>query len=237
MPLLFDAFGVRRVELDVLMWPGFEHGFEQGELSRLYGALNSTDLFESMELRANVGAQFESEHWRYDISTTRIMIRSESFQSFNDLDRQVGHLLSETAAFFEKHRSLSFLTARRAMVEGVVPEDKGKDVAKILPGKLLANRLRSGHEGGRLIDLLPGELGGTGLTLVGNAELEGGEEYHWHANVGPVHSPSMDLHMSAELYFYPPLETPEQAMISDRLKMAYEFVTDHIVKFAEQALK
>jgi hypothetical protein len=121
-------------------------------------------VFESCDLRANIGAEFESEQWSYDILTTRIKIRSESFRSPDDLISRVVHLLTETQEFFTP-RKLPYLTVDRVLVRGLVPEEKGKDVAAILRTKLLPSRLRQGREGTRLVDLLPGTLAGTGLTL------------------------------------------------------------------------
>jgi hypothetical protein len=121
MALLFDQFGVRRVELEVTMFPGFSHGFNKGELSALYGRLNGDDLFESCNLRANVGAEFESEHWFYDISSTRILIRSEAFQSIEILDKEVLHLLQETKSFLTPRR-LPFLIMDSISIRGAVPE-------------------------------------------------------------------------------------------------------------------
>lgn len=220
------------------MWPGFDHGFEQGQLSGLYGALNSDDLFESAELRANVGAEFESEHWRYDISTSRIKIRAEAFSTFPELDTRVLHLLTETRNFMR--RQLRFLTAERIKVSGVVPEERQeRNVADLLPKKLLASRLRQKTGGERLIDLLPGNLSGAGLVLVGDVQDEDeerGADYHWHAHLGPVHSPSNEVDVSAELYFYPPVRPPEEAMISERLQLTYDFVKTHLVEFAEKSL-
>jgi hypothetical protein len=227
--LLFDQFGVRRVELDVLMWPGFGHGFKHGELSRLYGALNSEDLFESCDLRANVGAEFESEHWRFDISTTRIKLSSEAFQSFAELGKRMLHLLEETRKFFEPRPP--FLIAERVSVWGVVPEDAERDVSETIRSKLLTRRLTKADDNGdRPLDLMPGQLTGTGVTLVGDTE-----KYHWHANVGPAHSfPTLPI--SVDLYFPTPTERPEGAMISESLSTAYEFITNNVVEFAGQIL-
>jgi hypothetical protein len=228
--LLFDGFGTRKVELAVRMWPGFDHGFKVGELSGLYGAVNSDDLFESCELRANVGAEFESEHWKYDISTTSIRVSSEAIQSFEQLDRQIMHLLEETKRFLTPQR-VPFLTASRALVAGVIPEgDPEKDVADRLRSKLLSRRITQGSDDAPVSEL-PGVIGGVGLTLVGDTET-----YHWHANVGPVHSPTSDLRLSAELYFPPPSEQPEESMISDSLRVAYDFLRNNLVAFAEKSL-
>ncbi len=231
MALLFEGFGTRRVELDVLMWPGFDHGFKPGELSGLYGVLNSDDLFESCELRANIGAEFESEHWSFDISSTRIQISSKAFQDFDQLDKQVLHLLEETKRFLTPAR-LPFLTANRALVAGVIPEtDPEKDVAERVRTKLLARRISQGSGDTRALNAFPGEVEGVGITLVGDTET-----YHWHANIGPVHSPASDLRISAELYFPPPDERPEEAMISDRLRTAYDFLRTNVLEFAQTAL-
>jgi hypothetical protein len=227
--LLFDQFGVRRVELDVLMWPGFGHGFKHGELSALYGRLNTDDLFESCELKANVGAEFESEHWTFDISTTRISLTSEAFQSFPELDKRMLHLLEETRQFFQPR--LPYLIAERVSVRGVIPEDAQRDVGEMIRSKLLTRRVgRADDAGDRPLDLMPGQLTGTGVTIVGDTE-----RYHWHANIGPAHAYPM-LPISADLYFPPPEERPDGAMISESLATAYEFVTSNIVEFAHRIL-
>lgn len=228
--LLFDQFGVRRVELDVLMWPGFSHGFRAGELSALYGRLNTTDLFDSCELRANVGAEFESEHWSYDISSTAIRLSSTSFQSFEELDKQVLHLIGETKKFLTPRR-VPFLIADRVLVRGTIPEDADRDVSETLRSKLLSRRLSRVEEGVRPLDSLPGALAGSGLTLVGDTD-----DYHWHADVGPAHSGSAALPISATLYFPPPEERPEESMISVRLGTAYDFTTTSVLEFAKTVL-
>jgi hypothetical protein len=228
--LLFDRFGVRRVALDVLLWPGFSHGFKPGELSALYGALNGEDLFESCQLRANVGAEFESEHWNLDISTTTLRLSSEAFQSFEALDKQMLHLLEETKKFFTPRR-LPFLIAERVSVRGVIPEDSDKDVSETLRSKLLTRRLdKTDDEGSRPLDSLPGTLAGAGLTLVGDTDA-----YHWHANIGPAHA-APTLPISADLYFPPPEEAPEESMISESLATAYDFVTTNVLEFARKVL-
>lgn len=231
MALLFDHFGVRRVELDVLMWPGFSHGFKPGELSSLYGALNTDDAFESCELRANLGATFDSEHWEYDISTTRIHIAAgPAFQSFDELDKRVLHLIEETKKHLTQRR-LPFVTTERAYVMGVVPEDGDRDVSEVVRSKMLSRRLTQQHDGERLLDHLPGDLVGAGITLVGD-----GEDFHWHANIGPAHGGATNLRISAELYFPPPSEAPEDSMISDSLRTAYEFLNTSVREFAQEAL-
>lgn len=227
--LLFDQFGVRRVELHVLMWPGFSHPFKQGELSELYGKLNSEDLFESCELRANVGAEFESEHWNFDISTSRIRLRSESFQSYEDLTKRMMHLLEETQRFFGSR--LPFLFTDHVSVRGVVPEGAERDVSEVVLAKMLSRRLdkRDPH-GSRPLDSLPGELSGAGVTLVGDTDA-----YHWHADIGPAHAYPV-LPIGADLYFPPPAESPEHSMIAENLDTAYQFITTTVLEFAEKIL-
>lgn len=230
MALLFDQFGVRRVDLEVLMWPGFGHGFKPGELSQLYGRLNAEDLFESCELRANVGAEFESEHWHFDISPTRIQVTSETFQSFAELNKQMVHLLAETRDFFAPRPP--FLIPDRISIRGVVPDDDpSKDVSEIIRAKLLTRRVSKADDtGDKPLDLLPGHLTGTGLTLVGDTEA-----FHWHANIGPAHGDPI-LPITVDLYFPRPEERPDQAMLADSLSMAYEFATTNVAEFTQRVL-
>lgn len=230
MALKFEQFGVRRVELEVLMWPGFDHGYRPGELSGLYGVLNGDDLFETCELRATIGAEFESEHWLYDISTTRIRIRSESFQSLDELNFRVRHLIEETQRFLTPRR-LPFLITDRILVRGVIPEDGSRDVSETLRTKVLSQRLsRKGQDGSRPLGLFPGQLAGTGLTLVGDTD-----DYHWHADIGPTHAGDT-LPIRAALYFPPPAEAPDETMISQNLSTAYKFLSESVLEFAQTAL-
>jgi hypothetical protein len=227
MALLFDSFGVRRVDVRIVIFPGFDHGFRPGELSALYGRLNADDVFESCELRANVGATFESEHWEYDISTSRIRIAADSFTSYTDLEKRVRHLTDETQAFFTPQR-LPFLIVQQTEAVGIVPNDKGADVGPIVRAKILARRVRE-HEGG--LDLLPGIVHGAGITLTGDTD-----DYHWHAEAAPTHGDYTNLRLGCELFFPPPEDPPTSEMISERLDTTYRFLSENVLEFAQKVL-
>lgn len=230
MALLFDQIGVRRVSLEVLMWPGFSHGFKEGELSSLYGRLNTDDLFESCELRATVGAEFESEHWTFDINTTRIRVVTEAFQSFAEASKRMLHLLAETQAFFEPRRR-PLLYTDRVSVRAVIPDDADREVGDVVRTKLLTRRLNKEDDGGaKPLDFLPGNHTGTGIELVGDTDA-----YHWHANIGPAHAlPSLTI--GADLYFAPPSDPPVVGMIAESLETAYSFTKDSVAEFAQRIL-
>ena len=230
MTLLFDGFGVRSIDVGVLMWPGFDHGFKPGELSSLYAVLNADDLFESCDLRANMGAEFDSEHWSFDISPTKIQLSCSVNQTFPELNKQMLHLLEETQRFFGDRGP--FFVPERISVRGTIPEDDpDKEASGTVLKKLLSRRVvKTDDSGERPLDLLPGQLTGTGVTLVGDTD-----DYHWHANIGPAHATAV-LPISADLYFEPPREAPDAAAVADRLTTAYEFTSQTVVEFVKKIL-
>lgn len=61
MTLLYDSFGIRRVEVVANVWPDIDR-LLPGDPSNLFAELNGDDLFTSSELRPEVGARFEGEH-------------------------------------------------------------------------------------------------------------------------------------------------------------------------------
>ncbi len=140
------------------------------------------------------------------------------------------HLLSEARDLFAPRPP--YLIAEHISVRGMIPEeDMDKDVSETIRAKLLTRRLAKVDDNGdRPLDLLPGQIAGTGVSLVGDTDA-----YHWHADIGPAHA-APSLPISADLYFPMPQERAEDSMISESLSTAYEFVTDNVVQFAQKIL-
>jgi hypothetical protein len=228
MPLDYEQFTIRTVRVDCLMWPGCEHGYKTGELSGLYGALNSDDLFESCELRATLGARFDSEHWTFDIGESRLWLRSRSFAGLPGAQRQIHMLLSETRKYLTPKR-LALVLADEIYVSGVIPERKGGNVAEIVKKKML-KPLKSEQT-----DQLPGIVG-AGIRFVGDTPEP--DEYHWHLMLEPWHGEYSSLQLSAELFF-PPIpdrEADDLDVIDGRLETAYNFLKVNAKSFAESVL-
>lgn len=227
MQLDYEQFAVQSVRVDLRMWPGLSHSYRSGELSALYAALNTEDLFENCELRATLGARFTSEHWTFDIDQTEIWVRSRSFVDLSALQRQINMLLSETRKFLG--RRVSFLFVERVFVWGMVPERKDGNVAEIVKKKLL-KPLKDEQTGA-----LPG-LEGAGVKFIGNSPEP--DEFHWHLELEPVHGTYHDLRIGAELFWppYPDSETDDLDVIDTRVATAYDFLRTNAKNFAKSIM-
>lgn len=222
MALLYDSFGVRRFQVEVNIWPDIE-SFSPGELSRLYGHLNSDDLFASCELRSNMGARFEGEHWVYDVSPSSLLLRCTGYSGTDELRRIIRLLLSETRSFFHRRRAF-YVGSVRAY--GVVPEDKDRHIGQVVQKRLLSRVAKEELES------LPG-LSGAGLRLVGDTD-----DFHWHAFIEPPHGAYGVLGLDAQLMFWPSSEPPnaddDLDTIEEQVMMAYRLLTEDIKTFASK---
>lgn len=226
MTLLYDSFGIRQFQVDVLLWPEIR-SFEVGQLSRLYGGLNGDDLFTTCELRGTNGARYEGEHWVYDISDGSIMLRCRGYSGTDELRRIIRSLLANTRQFFAPPRLAFFVDTVRAF--GLVPDDKDRDIGQVVQQRLL-NRVPKADR-----EALPG-LMGAGLRLVGDAET-----FHWHGDIEPPHGAYHMLALDAELIFFPAEEPPTAVddldSIDERVIMAYNFVNDDLRVFASKVFR
>lgn len=227
MALLYDQFGIRSFELMVNIWPGVDQ-FAPGELSRLYGHLNTDDEFQSCDLRLNQGARFEGDDWVYDIAPSSILIRCTGYPSTDALRRRIRRLLAQTRAFFAAQHYVAYYVENiRAF--GSVPEDKDRNIGEVVQKRLLQRVKAEELEG------LPG-LAGAGLQLVGNAEEP--QRFHWHARIEPPHGSYGVLGISADLMFplapEPPTEDDDLDDILRQVDAAYAFITDDVTTFASK---
>lgn len=128
MALLYDSFGIRRVEVLVNFWPDIDR-FLPGDLSKLLGELNGDDLFTSSEFRPDSGARFEGEHWVYDLSLTSVLVRCTSYSTPQELRARIRDLLEGTRRYFGGRQSVAFFSDD-VRVGGTVPEDKARNVGE-----------------------------------------------------------------------------------------------------------
>ena len=189
MTLLYDNFQVRRVEVILDIWPGFDR-LLPGQLSRLIGPLNDDDSFTSSEIQPESGLRLEGEQWVYDLSLSSVMLRSRSFLNPSASSPRMRSLLEVTRGFFGGRQPVGFYTDLIRVV-GYIPDDKGRNIGEVVQGRLLKTVTKEDREA------LPG-LAGAGLRLIGDAE-----DYHWHASIEPPHGAYESLSLYGELMFYP----------------------------------
>lgn len=218
MSLLYDAFGIRRVALEVNFWPGVEK-FHTGELSRLFGALNEDELFSTCELQSETGALFGGEAWDYDLSTSGLLIRCSSFVTHQAMRERMRQLLAGTRDTLST--KVAFFTDE-IRVFGQVPEGGKRDVEKTVRKRLMSR--------GTDLSDLPG-LEGAGLSLSGTNDV-----YHWH---GDIESAGPDsLMLSGRVRFWPepepPRPGPDLDLIEKQVELACEFVSDHLRNFTSK---
>ena len=221
MALLYDNYGIRRLAVEVNLWPEVER-FEAKTLSKLFGVLNVDGLFSACELRPETGARFESDTWTYDLSPAGVFMRCTSLRSLDDTRQHMLKLLEGTRQCISSERmQRAFYTDEiRAFVH--VPESGKRDVESVVYKKLLT----------KTTDLsdLPG-LEGAGLSLTGTTDV-----YHWHGEVNPYGSDALML--SAALTFRPspepPRPGPDLNVIDGQIGTACTFATDHLRVFASK---
>lgn len=227
MPLDYEQFSVRSVRVDLLLLPGCDHGYNPGELSALYGRLNEDDLFESCELRANLGARFDSESWTMDISQTRLWIRGRSHLGGPDVASQIKALLRATREHLGANR-LSFIFADEVYVSAVVPGRNKANVSQMVMGKLL-KKLSPERT-----SLLTGLIG-AGVRFNGDMD----DETHWHFMVEPSHAAGYSqLQLAAEFYFRPRPQAgnDDLDLIGEQIETAYHFLNSNAKSFAQAVL-
>jgi hypothetical protein len=229
MALLYDSFGVRRLEFVANLWPDMVT-FAPRELRQLFGQLviGPDDEFTSCDLRTDTGARFEGEHWVYDIGTSSILLRCWGYSSPDSLRGTIRRLLRQTRDFFAEKNELAFFVDE-IRVYGIVPDEKDRNVGEVVQKRLLKNVLKVDLEG------LPG-LAGAGLQLVGDAE-----EFHWHARIEPPHGAYDVLGIGAELMFPPTPDPPSDEddldNIDRQVELAHTFITTDVVTFASKLFK
>lgn len=223
MALLYDAFGVRRVQVVANIWPDIDN-FGSGELSRLYGHLNADDLFSSFELRSNMGARMEGEHWVYDISPSSILLRASAFATTDQLRKRIRSLLAGTRQFFD--RSYMAFYTEDVRVYGVVPDDKDRHVGEVVKKRLLQRLAKDD------VEAMTG-LAGAGLRLVGDTEA-----FHWHAQIEPPHGAYSVLALEAHAMFRPTPDPPTPGddldTIDEQVQATYDFLNDDVRTFASK---
>jgi hypothetical protein len=218
MSLLYDSYGIRRVALEVNLWPEVER-FKTKALSELFGALNSDGMFSSLELRPESGARFESDAWAYDLSPAGVFVRCVQMTSMDDLKRRIHSLLDGTRKCVASDRAFYTDEVR---VLAHVPEGGKRDVETVVSKKLIPPRVDRSD--------LPG-LEGAGLSLTGTTET-----YHYHASISPYGSEALAL--SGTLTFRPSPEPPRPGsdldVIDGQIGVACGFVKDELRAFSSK---
>jgi hypothetical protein len=222
MSLLYDEYGIRRLAVEVNLWPEVEK-FEAQALSKLFGVLNTDGIFASCELRPETGARFESDAWTYDLSPAGVFMRCINLRSLEDTKRRMHALLEGTRQCITapNHRAHAFYTDEiRVFV--YVPEAGKRKVDNVVYKKLLSSRTDRSD--------LPG-LEGAGLSLSGTTEV-----YRWHADINPYGSEALML--IASLTFRPspepPRPGPDLDAIDGQIGTACSFATDHLRTFSSK---
>lgn len=230
MSLRYDAFGARRLAVEVNLWPEVEK-FDQDTLSNLFATLNADapegTTLTSCELRPETGARFQSDSWTYDISPAGVFMRCVNLRSLPDTTRRMLELLDKTRPYLAPHErrkaSHAFYTDEiRIFV--FVPEGGKRDVRKLVSNKLLSRGTDRSD--------LPG-LEGAGLSLTGITD-----DYHWHADVNNAVDTSDGLLLSASLVFMPspdpPRPGPDLDALEAQIGMACSFATEHLLAFSQK---
>lgn len=226
MALLYDSFGIRRVAVEVNLWPAID-SFAAGDLSALFGRLNTDDIFTSCELRPQTGASFEGELWTYDLHPSTLRIRCFGFATPEQLYGRIRSLLEGTRGIV-RDRSLAFYTDEiRVFAE--VPEGGKRMVGDIVQRRLVG-RLKAEDRAE-----LPG-LQGAGLSLVGATD-----SYHWHAEIEPRQGVNNSLSLVGRLVFFPESEPPRPGpdldVIDEHVKTTCDFVRDPLQTFSTKLFR
>jgi hypothetical protein len=229
MALDYNSFGLRRVDIDVNIWPEFDR-FLPGQLSKLLGVLNDDDAFTAVELEPESGLRLEGEQWVYDLSLSSVELRSKGFSDPQSASPRIRSLLETTRTFFAgvgrpSHQVAFFTDEIRVL--GSVPDDRKRNVGDVVLRKLLHGLKQEDR------DILPG-LTGAGLRLIGDAE----EGYHWHASIEPPHGRYESLGLWAQLMFLPPESPPRPGSdintVIEQVAMGYNLVSDSLKTFASK---
>lgn len=218
MSLLYESYAIRRVAVEVNLWPEIER-FKTKDLSELFGALNVDGMFSSLELRPESGARFESDAWSYDLSPAGVFVRCVQLTSLDDLKRRVHFLLDGTRKCVAPDRAF-YTDEMRVFAH--VPEGGKRDAATVVSKKLIPPRVDRSD--------LPG-LEGAGLSLAGTTET-----YHYNAEISPYGSEALML--SGTLTFRPSPEPPRPGadldVIDGQIGAACSFVTGELRAFSSK---
>jgi hypothetical protein len=221
MSLLYDSYGVRRVAVEVNLWPDVEK-FDTGALGGLFGALNSDDLFSLCDLRPETGAHFQGDAWTYDLSNSTVLMRCNNIENLDAVKRRMRLLLEGTRRSLDQQ--LAFYTDE-IRVFCHVPEGAKRNVESVLQRRLLSRQTDRSD--------LPG-LEGAGLNLTGLTE-----SYHWDAEIEPFGGDAIML--TARLHFRPtpepPSPGPDVDAIETQIGVATSFVTEHLLVFSSKFIK
>lgn len=223
MSLLYDNFGIRRLAVEVNLWPEIER-FETHALSKLFGVLNVGGLFSACELRPETGARFESDAWTYDLSPAGVFMRCISLRSLEETTQQMHKLLEGTRRCISSGRIEPAFYTDEIRVFVHIPEGGKRDVESVVHKKLLSKTTDRSD--------LPG-LEGAGLSLAGTTDV-----YHWQGSLEPFDSDALML--SASLTFRPspepPRPGPDLNVIDGQIGAACAFATDHLRVFASKLI-
>ncbi len=218
MSLLDDSDGIRRVAVEVNLWPEVER-FKTKALSDLFGELNPDGMFSSVELRPETGARFDGDAWTYDLSPAGVLVRCTNLTSLEDVKKRVRFLLDGTRKCVASDHAF-FTDEIRVFVH--VPQTGKQRVETAVYKKLLGPKTD--------LEDLPG-LEGAGLTLAGTTDV-----YHWDADIKPYGSDALLL--QASLTFRPspepPRPGPDLDAIDGQISVAAQFVTDHLRTFSSK---
>jgi len=219
MSLLYDSFGIRRVAVEVNLWPDIEK-FDTADLSKLFGALNSDEIFSSVELRPEMGARFSGDAWTYDLSPSGVLIRCSSFVSHDALRAKICGLLDGTRKGIAPRHAF-YTDEIRVFCH--IPEGGKRNVEAVVQKRLMRGKGADHSD-------LPG-LEGAGLRLTGTTDV-----YHWHADIEPFGPDALML--SASLTFRPSPDPPRPGsdldVIGEQIGVACAFVTNHLRMFSSK---
>lgn len=221
MALLYESYGIRRVAVEVNLWPDIDK-FDTGALGSLFGALNSDDLFSLCDLRPETGAHFQGDAWTYDLSLSKVLMRCDSIEYLDAVKRRMRLLLEGTRRCVDKELAF-YIDEIRVFCH--VPEGGKRNVESVMQKRLLASKTDRSD--------LPG-LEGAGLNLTGLTEA-----YHWEAEIEPFGDDALLL--TARLHFRPTPEPPHPGpdvdAIETQIGVATSFVTEQLLAFSSKFIK
>jgi hypothetical protein len=226
-PVLYDSFSVRRLRVNVLLYPPLAERFPEGVLSRLYAALNTDDMFDDCSLRQRLGAIFEGERITFDIDAHSLRISFRDFGSVQESKEIVHDFLTVTKQILREGGMRFLAFPDEVEMWGIVPDDKPTDAAARLRTK--AFKLTVAH-----LAELPGEVIGVGLEVHGHAPDE--DNFTYDITVAPYgHGATKQLYLEAELNFGFPREPPEDdlELVTDAIQKTYDFLNTEVIRFSK----
>jgi hypothetical protein len=225
--VLYDSFSLRRLRLNVLLFPSMDERFPEGLLSALYAALNTNDTFDDCALRQRLGAIFEGERMTYEIDANRIKLRFRDFGSIQESKEHVHHLLKVTKETLGRAGMRFLYLPDEVYMWGLVPPGEKEDGGGL---RTKATKLQPAHLGN-----LPGDVIGVGVTVHGHADEAG---YVYDITVAPYgHGTEVgrDVSLETELSFNFPTSPPEDDVdaVVEALQTTYDFATNEVIQFAQ----